>query len=74
LLSGALKNNISAQRSIIDQVAVSLKAAKNPRNKNDVKAWAPPALKLAKANLVQSYGSTEGNKKSGGSAMHFKEG
>ena len=61
-------NHEKAQRELIDQVSGDLRRSKNPRGKNDVKAWATDLLKQARQNLSlpasQSF--------AGGSGKSFK--
>ena len=44
-------NQEKAQRELIDQVSGDLRRSKNPRGKNDVKAWSTDLLKQARQNL-----------------------
>ena len=69
----ALKHEIDHCRKLIDEIAFAFKAAKTPRAKNEVKAWAAKLLEHIRAKLSHcqtsessGHGSSSGQSSSGG--------
>ena len=74
LTPAAMCANSKTQRELIDQVSGDLRRSKNPRAKNEVKAWASDLLKQARQNLSlpstrSDFSSSGGNSFKANSGM-----